>query len=120
MAQGIQRKIYFAGSISGGRSDQPIYQRIVELLQGYGNVLSVHVADPQLTQAGRVVFGYVIVAKGYKYKCIRQYKDSKLYLDQFHVNYIANSFMYFYISTHNCSRGFCGFLIEKKRLYFIS
>ena len=55
MAEGSQRKIYFAGSISGGRGDQPIYQRIVALLQGYGNVLSVRVADPQLTEAGRVV-----------------------------------------------------------------
>ena len=119
MAEERQRKIYFAGSISGGRGDQPKYQRIVALLQGYGNVLSVHVADPQLTQAGRRVFGYTIVAKGYKYKCNRQYKakkDSKFYLDQFHVmcSYIANSFMYFYISTHNCSQGFCGFLIENK------
>ena len=56
MAEERQRKIYFAGSISGGRGDQPKYQRIVELLKGYGNVLSEIVADPRLAQAGRVIF----------------------------------------------------------------
>ena len=56
MAEGSQRKIYFAGSISGGRGDQPIYKRIVALLEGHGKVLSEIVAHPQLAQAGRVIF----------------------------------------------------------------
>ena len=35
--------IYFAASIRGGRSDAPLYADVVELLRGYGSVLSEHV-----------------------------------------------------------------------------
>lgn len=41
-------KVYFAGSIRGGREDAAIYTRIVELLKRYGHVLTEHVADPSL------------------------------------------------------------------------
>ena len=44
--------IYFAGSISGGRADQPLYQRIVDELKEYGTVLSEHVAKSDLKQEG--------------------------------------------------------------------
>uniref|UniRef100_A0A3B3UP73 2'-deoxynucleoside 5'-phosphate N-hydrolase 1 n=1 Tax=Poecilia latipinna TaxID=48699 RepID=A0A3B3UP73_9TELE len=36
-------KIYFCGSIRGGRSDQQLYQRIVNELHRYGSVLTEHV-----------------------------------------------------------------------------
>jgi hypothetical protein len=40
-------KIYFSGSISGGREHEVIYQRVVARLQAQGHhVLSAHVADP--------------------------------------------------------------------------
>ena len=40
-------KIYFSGSISGGRAYEAIYQHLVAHLQAQGHeVLSAHVADP--------------------------------------------------------------------------
>ena len=40
-------KIYFSGSISGGRAHEAIYQHLVARLQAQGHdVLSAHVADP--------------------------------------------------------------------------
>jgi len=40
-------KIYFSGSISGGREHEAIYQHLVVRLQAQGHdVLSAHVADP--------------------------------------------------------------------------
>ena len=44
--------IYFAGSIRAGRKDAVLYSRIVTLLKGYGTVLTEHVGDPNLTEAG--------------------------------------------------------------------
>jgi len=45
-------KIYFAGSIRGGRDDKELYSRIIELLSSYGDVLTEHVGDPALTVLG--------------------------------------------------------------------
>ncbi len=45
-------KIYFAGSIRGGRQDAALYGRIIALLAEYGEVLTEHVADQSLTRAG--------------------------------------------------------------------
>jgi adenylate cyclase class IV len=43
------RKVYFSGSISGGRTLQPVYARIVALLQQRGyEVLTTHVAAPDV------------------------------------------------------------------------
>jgi nucleoside 2-deoxyribosyltransferase len=45
-------KIYFSGSISGGREHEAIYQHLVAYLQGHGHhVLSAHVADPAALEA---------------------------------------------------------------------
>ena len=44
--------IYFAGSISGGRGDQAIYQQIVDLLKAHGTVMTEHFASATLTSAG--------------------------------------------------------------------
>lgn len=45
-------KIYFAGSIRGGREDVQLYAKIVRLLQRYGTVLTEHVADTALLESG--------------------------------------------------------------------
>ena len=45
-------KIYFAGSIRGGRDDKDLYLQIIHLLTGYGTVLTEHIADPSLTSWG--------------------------------------------------------------------
>lgn len=45
-------RIYFAGSIRGGREDAVLYQQIIVFLQGFGEVLTEHIGDPNLTEAG--------------------------------------------------------------------
>ena len=50
-----QRRVYFAGSIRGGRDDAELYASIVSHMQSLGvNVLTEHVADPALSAAGEV------------------------------------------------------------------
>ncbi len=45
-------KIYFAGSICGGRQDQNLYFQIVDLLKRYGEVLTEHVANKNISSYG--------------------------------------------------------------------
>ncbi|XP_069033273.1 5-hydroxymethyl-dUMP N-hydrolase [Embiotoca jacksoni] len=45
-------KVYFCGSIRGGRDDVNVYRRIVNKLQSYGSVLTEHVSSPELTERG--------------------------------------------------------------------
>ncbi|WP_297088844.1 nucleoside 2-deoxyribosyltransferase [uncultured Draconibacterium sp.] len=45
-------KIYFAGSIRGGRKDAELYLQIIEYLKKFGEVLTEHVGDQELTEAG--------------------------------------------------------------------
>ncbi len=45
-------KIYFAGSIRGGRKDSEIYFEIVKILSKFGAVLTEHVADKNLSSYG--------------------------------------------------------------------
>jgi len=45
-------KIYFAGSIRGGRGDKVIYHKIISLLKTYGTVLTEHVGDSNLSSTG--------------------------------------------------------------------
>ena len=47
-------KIYFAGSIRGGRSDTEIYAQIIQFLQGYGEVLTEHVGSDELMDKGEL------------------------------------------------------------------
>ena len=47
-------KIYFAGSIRGGREDVKVYSEIINYLRKYGNVLTEHVADPMLVDKGEL------------------------------------------------------------------
>ena len=41
-------KIYFAGSIRGGRQDAALYRQIIALLKTYGEVLTEHVGNADL------------------------------------------------------------------------
>ena len=45
-------KIYFSGSIRGGRDDAQLYKQIIELLKEYGEVLTEHIGDESITSAG--------------------------------------------------------------------
>lgn len=45
-------KIYFAGSIRGGRDDKDLYLRLIQHLAQYGQVLTEHVGDGNLTEIG--------------------------------------------------------------------
>ena len=44
--------IYFAGSICGGRADQPLYETIINHLKSYGTVLTESIGRPTLTEQG--------------------------------------------------------------------
>lgn len=46
-------KVYFCGSIRGGRDDVIVYQRIVQKLQSYGSVLTEHVSSEELSSKGQ-------------------------------------------------------------------
>lgn len=45
-------KIYFAGSIRGGREDAALYLQIIEYLKSFGEVLTEHIGDPNLSAIG--------------------------------------------------------------------
>jgi nucleoside 2-deoxyribosyltransferase len=45
-------KIYFAGSIRGGREDAPLYFDIINYLKTFGEVLTEHIGNPNLTVVG--------------------------------------------------------------------
>ncbi len=45
-------KIYFSGSISGGRQDRYLYAEIIAGLRELGTVLTEHIGDPSLTAMG--------------------------------------------------------------------
>ncbi len=45
-------KIFFAGSIRGGREDMALYAEIITLLSKYGKVLTEHIGDQKLTIMG--------------------------------------------------------------------
>lgn len=45
-------KIYFAGSIRGGRSDAKIYSELINHLKQYGEVLTEHVGNQMVTHLG--------------------------------------------------------------------
>lgn len=47
-------KIYFAGSIRGGRDDKELYANIINELTYYGEVLTEHIGDKNLTAFGEV------------------------------------------------------------------
>ena len=50
MSGNSSRKIYFCGSIRGGREDAALYMRIIEQLRQYGTVLTEHVGKQDLEE----------------------------------------------------------------------
>jgi len=48
-------KIYFAGSIHGGRDDKEIYFKIINHVKKFGHVLNEHVGDQKLTDLGEAI-----------------------------------------------------------------
>ena len=50
-------KIYFAGSIRGGRGHIDFYREIIEYLGQYGEVLTEHVGDNKLSEEGEKGLG---------------------------------------------------------------
>lgn len=44
-----QPKVYFAGSIRGGRDDIELYRELIEYLQTFGTVLTEHFGLDSLT-----------------------------------------------------------------------
>jgi len=46
------KKIYFAGSIRGGRNDTELYKKIINYLQLLGEVLTEHVGDDDISTLG--------------------------------------------------------------------
>ncbi len=45
-------KIYFAGSISGGRADVGFYKELINYLKNYGKVLTEFIGDDSLSATG--------------------------------------------------------------------
>ncbi len=45
-------KIYFAGSIRGGRDDKELYLQLIQHLAQHGQVLTEHIGDGSLTEFG--------------------------------------------------------------------
>lgn len=48
-------RIYFAGSIRGGRENSSSYSEMIRLLQQYGNVLTEHVGSAKLDKRGEAL-----------------------------------------------------------------
>lgn len=44
----MPKKIYFAGSIRGGRADADLYRRIIEHIKISAVVLTEHIGSPEL------------------------------------------------------------------------
>lgn len=49
---GVRIKIYFAGSIRGGRKDAELYRKLIEHLGRYGRVLTEHLGNVNITASG--------------------------------------------------------------------
>jgi nucleoside 2-deoxyribosyltransferase len=49
-------KIYFAGSIRGGRDDKENYKKIIDWLKKYGVVLTEHIGLDSLSEKGQTEF----------------------------------------------------------------
>ena len=45
-------KIYFAGSIRGGRDDRHLYESLISYLGSIGEVLTEHVGNIKITESG--------------------------------------------------------------------
>ena len=43
-------KIYFSGSIRGGRQDAELYNQLIEEIKKYGDVLTEHVGSSEISE----------------------------------------------------------------------
>lgn len=50
-------KIYFAGSVRGGRNDIKFYEKLIKYLKTKGIVLTEHIADCGISSSGEVALG---------------------------------------------------------------
>ena len=48
-------KIYFAGSIRGGRQKADDYKKIIDILSAHGQVLTEHVGSSEVSQSGEEI-----------------------------------------------------------------
>jgi hypothetical protein len=48
-------KIYFAGSIRGGRDDKELYLQLIQYISQYGQVLTEHIGEKNLTEFGETI-----------------------------------------------------------------
>ncbi len=44
----MPKKVYFCGSIKGGRSDAEVYRELIKCISQYALVLTEHIGDPEL------------------------------------------------------------------------
>ncbi len=56
-------KIYFAGSIAGGRQDAGLYRQIIALLKQYGDVLTEHIGNIDLDDKGEADLARDVIFK---------------------------------------------------------
>ena len=49
----MNRKIYFSGSISGGRKDAELYHRLIERIKQTDTVLTEHIGDVHYSPSGQ-------------------------------------------------------------------
>lgn len=56
----MKHKIYFAGSIRGGRENKEVYNELVTYLKQFGDVLSEHIGDKTLLSMGESLDNSVI------------------------------------------------------------
>ncbi len=57
-------KIYFSCSITGGRSEEAVYQRLVSKMESLGHeVPTAHLASPEVTEMEKVVSGEEIYTR---------------------------------------------------------
>lgn len=59
----MNKKIYFAGSISGGRDDAALYQRIIRMMQETDIVLTEHIGKPDYSTKNRTIEDEIAVYK---------------------------------------------------------
>lgn len=62
-----KNKVYFAGSIRGGRNKAADYKIIVDHLKQYSIVLDEHVADPTLDSKGESIDAYQVYQRDVKW-----------------------------------------------------
>ncbi|MBR9707510.1 MAG: nucleoside 2-deoxyribosyltransferase [Candidatus Diapherotrites archaeon] len=58
-------KIYFSGSVGGGRADVGVYSELIKYLKKYGTVLTEHIGNPEMTTHGEDLSDHDIFERDY-------------------------------------------------------